>query len=59
VTHNFNQGQRFLDLTFQQSDDTLLVQAPTSANDALPGDYMLFLVDMAGVPSVASIVRIE
>jgi galactose oxidase-like protein len=59
VTHHFNQGQRLLRLSFQQVGTTLLVQAPSSANDALPGDYMLFIIDTNGVPSVAPIVRIQ
>ena len=35
------------------------VQAPANANLAPPGDYMLFLLDTNGVPSVASIVRLS
>jgi hypothetical protein len=34
------------------------VQAPSNANLAPPGDYMLFLVDGSGVPSVANWVRV-
>ena len=35
----------------------MTVQAPANSNLAPPGDYMLFLVDTNGVPSVASFVR--
>ncbi len=59
VTHHFNQGQRFLNLSFQQIGSTLIVQTPVGANDALPGEYMLFIVDGNGIPSVASIVTMQ
>jgi hypothetical protein len=59
VTHTFDQNQRFVPLTFQQVTGGLTVQAPTSANLAPPGYYMLFLVNSHGVPSVASIVKIQ
>ncbi len=58
VTHAFNQDQRFLPLTFQQTAGGLTVQAPANANLAPPGHYLLFIVDANGVPSVAKIVRI-
>jgi hypothetical protein len=59
VTHNFNQGQRYETLSFQQVGNTLTVQGPSNANEAPPGYYMLFIVDNTGVPSVASILRIQ
>jgi Galactose oxidase-like, Early set domain/Bacterial Ig domain len=59
VTHNFNQSQRYLPLSFQQAGASLTVQGPASGNDAPPGYYMLFIVDDTGVPSVASILRIQ
>jgi hypothetical protein len=59
VTHAFNQNQRFLKLTFQQSGGGLTVQAPGTATLAPPGHYMLFILNANGVPSVASIVRIQ
>jgi hypothetical protein len=59
VTHNFNQGQRYVTLPFQPVGNTLTVQAPADANQAPPGYYMLFIVDDTGVPSVASILRIQ
>jgi fibronectin type 3 domain-containing protein len=58
VTHAFNQNQRFLTLTFQQSGGGLTVQAPSNPNLAPPGHYLLFLVDTNGIPSVASFVRL-
>jgi hypothetical protein len=59
VTHHFNQSQRFLRLPFQPVGTTLTVQTPNNANEAPPGYYMLFIVDDTGVPSVASIVKIQ
>ncbi len=58
VTHSFNMGQRFVELQFSASGNTLSVQAPVRASDAPPGYYLLFLVNGAGVPSVAQIVNI-
>jgi hypothetical protein len=58
VTHAFNQDQRFLPLTFQQTTGGLTVQSPANANLAPPGHYLLFIVNTNGVPSVAKIVRI-
>jgi hypothetical protein len=58
VTHGFNQEQRFLPLTFQQTTGGLTVQAPANANLAPPGYYMLFIVNSSGVPSVASFISV-
>ena len=59
VTHAFDQNQRFQFLTFTAGAGKLTVQAPANANLAPPGDYMLFLVDTNGVPSVGSFVRVS
>jgi len=60
VTHSFNQNQRMNYLTFSASgSSSLLVAAPSDGRRAPPGHYMLFLVNGAGVPSVAMIVRIS
>lgn len=59
VTHAFDQNQRYVPLTFQQVTGGLTVQSPTSGNLAPPGYYMLFIVNSTGVPSVASIVKIQ
>jgi hypothetical protein len=58
VTHGFDQDQRFVPATFQASGGSLTIQAPVNANVAPPGYYMLFIVNSAGVPSVASFVRL-
>ena len=44
-------------LTFTQTAGGLTVNAPANANLAPPGEYMLFLVNSNGVPSVAPFVR--
>ena len=59
VTHAFDQNQSYVPLTFQQGAGSLTVQTPNSANQAPPGQYMLFIVDSNGVPSVASFVSIH
>ena len=57
ATHAFDENQRFVPLTFSQTTGGLTVQAPANANLAPPGHYMLFIVNTAGVPSVAPFVR--
>ena len=50
--------QRSVELSFQVVGNTLQAQAPSSANLAPPGPYMLFLVNGQGVPSVAPFVQV-
>jgi galactose oxidase-like protein/glyoxal oxidase-like protein/fibronectin type III domain protein len=59
VTHAFDQNQRYVPLTFQQATGGLTVQSPSSQNLAPPGYYMLFIVNANGVPSVASIIKVQ
>jgi galactose oxidase-like protein/glyoxal oxidase-like protein/List-Bact-rpt repeat protein len=59
VTHAFNQSQLIYPLTFEVTSSTSLrATAPTNANLAPPGPYMLFLINGSGVPSVAKIVTV-
>lgn len=58
VTHGVNFDQRSVSLAFSAQTSTLSVDAPSSSTQAPPGWYMMFLVDDAGVPSIASWVRI-
>jgi hypothetical protein len=59
VTHSLNPDQRFLELGFTQAGQALTIALPTTdPNVVLPGYYMLFVFDQAGVPSVASIVLV-
>lgn len=58
ATHGWNMDQRFVELTFRVQGNQLAIQAPSRAADAPPGFYMLFVIDSAGVPSVASMVQV-
>ena len=58
ATHNWNMEQRFMDLAFVANGNTLAVQAPARAGEATPGYYMLFVINTAGVPSNAHMVRV-
>jgi hypothetical protein len=55
VTHSFNTGQRCATLAFKVAGDGLDVTSPTVCP---PGHYLLFLVNRAGVPSVAKIIQV-
>jgi hypothetical protein len=57
VTHAFNPDQRFIPLSFTTGAGQLSVAMPANANLAPPGYYMLFILNGAGVPSVAAIIR--
>ena len=50
-------NQRFQFLNFTAGSGKVTVQAPANANLAPPGDYLLFLVDTNGVPSVGSFIH--
>lgn len=59
VTHQFNQDQRYVPLTFTVGPGNVLrARAPATANLAPPGDYLLFIVDSQSVPAVARWVRL-
>src|SRR5262249_1126516 len=58
VTHAYNQDQRFLPLSFTAGSGGVNVTFPANANISPPGYYMLFLLNSAGVPSVAKIINI-
>jgi hypothetical protein len=58
VTHGVDQGQRYVPLKFTTSGTTLTVTGPPNGGVAPPGYYMLFVVDAAGVPSVARMVQV-
>ena len=57
VTHSFNQNQRLLHLSFSRVTGGLNVTSPANANLSPPGDYLLFIVNSNGVPSVGSFVN--
>jgi hypothetical protein len=58
VTHSVDMDQRHVPLAFTAGSGTLTATGPANANVAPPGPYMLFVVDAAGVPSVATMVTV-
>jgi len=59
VTHSVNFDQRYVDLTYQSNGSSgLTATSPSDSNHAPPGWYMLFILNSAGVPSVASWVKV-
>jgi hypothetical protein len=58
ATHFFDQATRFVPVSFQVGGGGLTITAPVDGNAAPPGYYMLFVVNSAGVPSVAPIVQV-
>jgi hypothetical protein len=59
VTHGFDQNQRFLDLTFERTPGGLRVTGAVTNDLAPPGDYFVFILNDAGVPSVGRVVRVR
>jgi hypothetical protein len=60
VTHGFNENQRYVPLTITPVNiptTRVTVTAPPDSFQAPPGDYLLFLLNKKGVPSVARWVR--
>ncbi|MGE5244070.1 MAG: galactose oxidase-like domain-containing protein [Betaproteobacteria bacterium] len=57
-THAFDMEQRLVALSFSAAGGVLNVTAPPNGNIAPPGYYMLFVLNSAGVPSVATFVRL-
>jgi len=59
VTHQINTDQRYVGLMIIETRaHRLIVQAPPPGGVAPPGFYMLFIVNRAGVPSVARWIRV-
>lgn len=58
-THQSDMDQHFVPLSFTQSAGSLSVQIPSNAATAPPGNYMLFIVNSNGVPSVASMINVS
>jgi Domain of unknown function (DUF1929)/Glyoxal oxidase N-terminus/PKD domain len=59
VTHAFDMDQRYVGLSFTAGAGVLNVTGPPNGNIAPPGYYMLFILNSAGVPSVATIVQVS
>jgi len=58
VTHSIDMDQRFLDLPFTSSAGALQATLPANVHETPPGHYLLFVINAAGVPSLASFVKI-
>lgn len=57
-THQSDMDQHFVPLSFTQGSGGLDVRIPSSAATAPPGNYMLFILNSDGVPSVATFINI-
>ena len=57
-THAFDMDQRLVRMNFTAGAGTLNVVAPPNGNIAPPGFYLLFALNNAGVPSVASFIHL-
>jgi hypothetical protein len=64
TTHSFDQNQRYVPLTWTPGgstpgvERTVLVDAPWNPSQAPPGDYLLFVVNGTGTPSIGQWIRL-
>ena len=62
-THSLTTGDRYVKLSFQQKGaarkSEIRIRAPKLPAQAVPGIYMLFVLDRAGVPSLAKRVYLQ
>ncbi|MEO6969775.1 MAG: galactose oxidase-like domain-containing protein [Chthoniobacterales bacterium] len=58
-THSFDFEQRLIRLSYTAGNGALTATAPPTGYIAPPGYYMLFLLNQAGVPSLANFVRVS
>ncbi|MFB9377079.1 AbfB domain-containing protein [Kineococcus gynurae] len=56
VTHSENTDQRRVPLSFTQNGATVVATVPNSTSTLPPADYLLTVVDQAGVPSPGQVV---
>jgi hypothetical protein len=54
VTHNWDWGNRYVKLAADRTGNRVRVRAPAVPGLAVPGVYMLFVLDNHGVPSAAA-----
>jgi hypothetical protein len=59
ATHAFDMSQRAVGLSFTVNGQTLTLAGPPNGNVAPPGVYLLFLVNISGVPSVGQVVTVQ
>ena len=58
-THGFNSDMRFIWLQIQsKGSNSVTVSAPVNAKIAPPGYYMIHVLNSAGVPSIAKVIKI-
>ena len=57
--HGLNLDQRFFELSFTRSGNTLTVLAPADPDSRRPADYLLFALNGEDVPSFARVVRLS
>ena len=58
-THAIDYNQRYVPLTFTQSGQSLVIDAPANSFLAPPGSYLLTIKNSAGVPSDASWLKVN
>jgi Galactose oxidase-like, Early set domain/Kelch motif len=62
-THSLTTGDRYVKLSFKQKGAAhkgeIRIRAPKLPGQAVPGIYMLFVLDQAGVPSLANRVYLQ
>jgi hypothetical protein len=60
TTHHYEANQRFIWLQIvNKTANTITVSSPVNGNIAPPGYYMIHILNSAGVPSEAKIIRID
>jgi hypothetical protein len=59
ATHSFDMDQRFIEPAFSVSGNQIRVTLPANRFETPPGFYMMFIIDGAGVPSKAKIIRLN
>lgn len=59
TTHQYDFSGTYVPLDVSVSGDRVSMDIPSNGNTVPAGSYMVFLVDSAGVPSKAAIVRID
>lgn len=57
-THHFDQNQRYVSLDYVADGQMLKVKPPRSLQETPEGEYMLFIISEAGVPSMARTIKV-
>ncbi|EGF83420.1 hypothetical protein BATDEDRAFT_84971 [Batrachochytrium dendrobatidis JAM81] len=60
TTHQTNTDQRFIELRIlYNTSNSIIVEAPSGPGIAPPGNWMLFVLDKNGIPSVAKTINLQ